>query len=53
MGEVLKVEFKESYLTEENIRYLLTNYEFELKTNNFKPIIEREYVNSKDEKPYL
>ena len=42
MSNVLKVEFKESYLTENMIRYLLNNYELELKTNNFKTILKKE-----------
>ena len=46
MPNILKVEFKESYLTDENIRYLLSNYEVELKANNFKVILEKEMVTS-------
>ena len=41
MNNVLKVQFKETYLTSENIKYLLNNYEVELKTNNFKAILDK------------
>ena len=39
MSNVLKVEFKESFLTNnKNIEKLLSKYEVELKTNDFKSI---------------
>ena len=44
MGNVLRVKFKQSYLTNENIKYLLNNYELELKMNNFKAKINKEIL---------
>ena len=53
MSNILKVEFSKTFLTKENIKYLLNNYEVELKTNNFKSILEKELDIKSLENPYL
>ena len=43
MSNVLKVEFKETYLTKDVIKQLLSKYEFKLKSNNFESILQQEH----------